>query len=173
VDLRKAATASPNAVLANGALAQEGLEGGARSLAEGELTAALRELDAAAASLSRAEQSAAADPAIIVARGVCALLRDEALANAGRAAEAADAREAAARDFGDASRLGSSEVRVAAWWNQSLLDERRSRLALLAGDPLTAEAARTEAASARERALAAAPPGSDLDALLRGRAESR
>jgi tetratricopeptide (TPR) repeat protein len=166
LDLRKAATTTPTVIFASGALAQESLEAGARALAAGDAALALRELETADANLTRALTAADADPVILAARGVCALLCDEALSALARANEAAEARVAAARDFGVAGRLGASEVRVAAWWNESLLEERAARLALQAGDPTAAEAAREQAASARDRALAAAVPGSDLAMLM-------
>ena len=166
LDLRKAASATPTVTFASGALALEGLEAGARALAAGDPATALRELQAADGHLTRALEAADADPVILAARGVCSLLRDEALSEALRDAEAAQARDEATRDLEAARRLGASEVRVAAWWNQSLLEERRTRLALLAGDAATAEGARRAAQSARERALAAAAPGSHLAGLL-------
>jgi tetratricopeptide (TPR) repeat protein len=166
LDLRKAATLSPTPTFASGALALEGLEAGARALAAGDAGAALVVLDGAEAHLVRALNAADSDPVVLAAHGVCALLRDEALSGVGRAADAAEARAAAARDFAAASELGANDVRVAAWWNQSLLEERNTELALLAGDTPGAATARTQAASARGRALAAATAGSDLAALL-------
>jgi tetratricopeptide (TPR) repeat protein len=169
LDLRKAAAAKPTMAFASGALAQEGLEAGARALGTADGASALRELEAAGAHLTRALRTGAedeGDPAILAARGVCALLTDEALAYLDRPTEAAAAREAAARDFAAASRLGTGAVRAAAWWNQSLLDERRSLIALLSGDADTAENARDEAEAARAEARAAAEPGSELAALL-------
>jgi hypothetical protein len=166
LDLRKAATVTPTEPLANGARALDGLEAGARALAAGDAGSAVLELEAAEAHLTRALDAADSDPAILAAHGVCALLRDEALSGVGRAADAAEARAAAARDFAAASQLGANDVRVAAWWNQSLLEERNTRLALQAGDTPAAATARTRAEGARGRALAAATPGSDLAALL-------
>ncbi|MCI0589915.1 MAG: protein kinase [Planctomycetes bacterium] len=173
LDLRRAATAAPTETFASGALALEGLEAGARALAAGDASAALRDLEAAEGHLTKALQAADSDPAILAARGVCALLRDEALSVLGRADEAAKAREAASSDFDVASRLGAAEVRVAAWWNESLLEERRGGLALVAGDAAAAEKAREQAASARGRALAASAPGSELAGLLREGASDR
>jgi len=167
LDLRKALTASPTVPFASGALAQEALEAGARALAAGDAAGALRVLEDAESKLTRALNAAEADPAILAARGVCALLRDEALGGAGRAQEAAEARERAALDLEAAARAGASEVRAAAWWNLALLCERRTRLALLAGDAAGAEAAREEATALRERALAAAAPSDELYELLR------
>jgi eukaryotic-like serine/threonine-protein kinase len=173
LDLRRAATAAPTVTFASGALALEGLEAGARALAAGDAAFALRDLDAADGHLTKALNAADSDPAILAARGVCALLRDEALAELGRADEAAKAREAAGGDFAVASRLGAAEVRIAAWWNESLLEERRARLALAGGDAAAAEKSREQAASARARALAASTPGSELAALLREGAADR
>jgi tetratricopeptide (TPR) repeat protein len=167
LDLRKAAASAPTVTFASGALALEGLEAGARALEERDARAALRELEAAEANLTRALHAADADPVILAARGVCALLRDEALASLGQSGDAEQAREAARADFAVASLLGANDVRVAAWWNQSLLEERKSQLALQAGDAVAAREARAEAVSSRDRALAAAVPGSDLDDLLR------
>ncbi len=69
---------------------------------------------AAKAHLTRALHAADADPVILAIRGVCALLRDEALCGLGRADESAEARDAAARDLAAANRLGVGEIRTAA-----------------------------------------------------------
>ncbi len=167
LDLRKVATTTPSVTFASGALALESLEAGARALDEGDSAAALRELESAEYELTRAMDAADADPLFLSVRGVCALLRDEAMTGLDRADEAAEALNAAARDFAAASLLGANDVRVASWWNQSLLAERKIRIAKLAGNTTAAESAREEAASSRGRAMAAAVPGSDLAALLR------
>ncbi|MCI0585801.1 MAG: serine/threonine protein kinase [Planctomycetes bacterium] len=165
-DLRKAASRSPTETFANGALAQEGLEAAAKALADGDAASALRELEVAQSHLTRALKVANPEPAILAASGVCALLREEALSALSLRDESAEAREAAARDLAEASRLDAGEVRVAAWWNQGLLLDRQARLALAAGDGSAGQAARDKAEEARSRARAAAPPGSDLASLL-------
>ncbi len=158
---------------ASGALALEGLEAGARALAAGDASAALRDLDAAEGHLTKALQAADSDPAFLAGRGVCALLGAAGLSGLGRGDEAAKAREVGSSDFAVASRLGAAEVRVAAWWNESLLEERRARVSLAGGDAAAAGKAREKAATARGRALAASTPGSELAALLREGAADR
>lgn len=167
LDLRKAAAGRPTVTFANGALAQEWIEAGARSLARGDAAAALREIDSAETHLTHALRASDADPLILAVRGVASMLRDEALSALARTDEAARARADAARDLAAAGRLGASEVRVAASWNEACLGERRSLLASLAGDAAGADSARREAEAARRRAIAAAAPGSGLAALLR------
>ncbi len=174
LDLRKAAAVTPSATFANGALAQEGLEAGARALAAGDAAGALRALELADASLNRALRASGPEPAILAARGVCALLRAEALAALARPVESAAARGAAERDLDAAARvLESDEARAVNSWNQSLLEERKTLLALAAGDAAAAARARAEAEAARERAFAAAQPSGDLAALLRAESEGR
>jgi hypothetical protein len=75
---------------------------------------------------------------------------------------------AARRDFAAASEHDAGAVRAVASWNQSLLDERRSLIAILSGDSSLAEIAQdaSDQARARARALAAAEPGSELARLM-------
>jgi hypothetical protein len=173
LDLRKAAATSPAEPFASGALAQERMEAGARALTAGDRAGALRELDAAEGHLTRALHATDADPVILAAHGVCALLRDDALTYLARNEEAAEAREIARRDLEAASEQGTGDVRAVACWNQSLLEERRSLIAYLSGDSSIGEVAQDEADRARERALAAAEPGGALAALLAARSASR